>query len=393
MPRRSRASPARPLPRDLGRNRGGLGARVPAAQAQLRRPGGFNDHEAPAFVELTREREFDVRFLEYMPFGRLNELQPEYVPGDETRDRIEAAGYRLEPLPWDGGPARSWRVPGFRGTVGFITAVSHHFCGSCDRLRLTADGFFVNCLYGEKRCDLKPLLRGAGPTRRSRAPSRRSWIGNGRPIRISPPALFRCWERCPRSAASRTLKTPRRPRRPVQEVPATTPGSVGAPDAVQGLQAWVTLDDLDFAARPLGATHHRFAQLDPLGHRRFAERARHRRRFEPEHPAVRALPPGVISVEALGQQQLIDLFEVERLDGRTQPGDCQPPALKRSITVSASRRLARLSVAHHPKRAFQDLVRAGVDRDVLLVDQLLANRGSEVLRSSPKTGSSPPRIT
>ena len=121
---------------------------------------GLNDHEAPAFVELTRVRELDVRFLEYMPYGQLNELQPEYVPGDETRDRIEAAGYRLEPIDWDGGPARGWRVPGFRGTVGFITAVSHHFCGACDRLRLTADGYFVNCLYGEKRCDLKPLLRG-----------------------------------------------------------------------------------------------------------------------------------------------------------------------------------------------------------------------------------------
>jgi cyclic pyranopterin phosphate synthase len=123
---------------------------------------GVNDHEAPAFVELTRHREIDVRFLEYMPYGQLNELQPEYVPGEETRDRIEAAGYRLEPMTWDGGPARGWRVPGFRGTVGFITAVSHHFCGSCDRLRLTADGFFVNCLYGEKRCDLKPLVRGGG---------------------------------------------------------------------------------------------------------------------------------------------------------------------------------------------------------------------------------------
>jgi cyclic pyranopterin phosphate synthase len=121
---------------------------------------GLNDDEAPAFVELTRDRELDVRFLEYMPYGRLNELQPEYVSGEETRERIEAAGYRLEPIEWDGGPARSWRVPGFRGTVGFITAVSHHFCGSCDRLRLTADGFFVNCLYGEKRCDLKPLVRG-----------------------------------------------------------------------------------------------------------------------------------------------------------------------------------------------------------------------------------------
>lgn len=121
---------------------------------------GLNDDEAPAFVELTRHRAIDVRFLEYMPYGALNALQPEYVSGDETRERIEAAGYRLERVDWDGGPARSWRVPGFQGTVGFITAVSHHFCGSCDRLRLTADGFFVNCLYGEKTCDLKPLIRG-----------------------------------------------------------------------------------------------------------------------------------------------------------------------------------------------------------------------------------------
>ncbi|HUP01782.1 MAG TPA: GTP 3',8-cyclase MoaA [Gemmatimonadota bacterium] len=123
---------------------------------------GLNDCEAPAFVELTRERELDVRFLEYMPYGEQNFLQPEYVSGSEIRQRIESAGYELADLPWDGGPARSCRVPGFAGTVGFITAVSHHFCGACDRLRLTADGFFVNCLYGPKRADLKPILRGGG---------------------------------------------------------------------------------------------------------------------------------------------------------------------------------------------------------------------------------------
>ncbi len=123
---------------------------------------GLNDHEAPAFVELTRDRAFDVRFLEYMPYGVQNRLQPEYVSGAETRQGIEAAGHRLETLPWDGGPSRPYRVPGFAGTVGFITAVSHHFCGDCNRLRLTADGYFVNCLYGPKRADLKPVLRGGG---------------------------------------------------------------------------------------------------------------------------------------------------------------------------------------------------------------------------------------
>ena len=123
---------------------------------------GLNDDEAPAFVELTRDREFDVRFLEYMPYGQQNQLQPEYVSGDETRRTIETAGYRLEPLPWDGGPARPFQVPGHVGRVGFITAVSHHFCGACNRLRLTADGYFVNCLYGPKLADLKPILRGGG---------------------------------------------------------------------------------------------------------------------------------------------------------------------------------------------------------------------------------------
>ncbi len=123
---------------------------------------GMNDGEAPDFVELTKDREIHVRFLEYMPYGEANTLQDEYVSGAEIRDRIEAAGYRLEPLDWDGGPARPYRVPGHAGTVGFITAVSHHFCDECDRLRLTADGFFVNCLYGPKQCDLKPLLRGGG---------------------------------------------------------------------------------------------------------------------------------------------------------------------------------------------------------------------------------------
>jgi cyclic pyranopterin phosphate synthase len=124
---------------------------------------GTNDHEAPAFVGLTRDRDFDVRFLEYMPYGHANTLQPEYVAGEEIRRRIEDAGYRLEPLRWDGGPARCYRVPGHQGRVGFITAVSHHFCGACNRLRLTADGYFVNCLYGEKRLNLRdPLRAGAG---------------------------------------------------------------------------------------------------------------------------------------------------------------------------------------------------------------------------------------
>ena len=160
MPRRSRASPARPLPRDLGRNRGGLGARVPAVQAQLRRPARVQRPRGPGL------RRTHARTGVRRSIPRIHALRPaERAPARVRSGRRDAGsdrGRRLSTRAAAMGrrPRQGWRVPGFRGTVGFITAVSHHFCGSCDRLRLTADGFFVNCLYGEKRCDLKPLLRG-----------------------------------------------------------------------------------------------------------------------------------------------------------------------------------------------------------------------------------------
>ena len=87
-----------------------------------------------------------------------------YVPMTKVYARIEAAFGALEPVggPAGSGPARYYRIPGAAGTLGFITPVSDHFCFSCNRLRLTADGKLRLCLLSDAEVDLqKPLRAGA----------------------------------------------------------------------------------------------------------------------------------------------------------------------------------------------------------------------------------------
>jgi len=128
---------------------------------------GFNDREVEDFARLTLKEPFQVRFIEFMPIGSLSEWKPENcISSARIRERIE----RLSPLVplaegdnGHGGPARLFRFPGAVGQIGFISPVSDHFCGSCNRLRLTADGKLKTCLFSEELTDLKPLLRsGAG---------------------------------------------------------------------------------------------------------------------------------------------------------------------------------------------------------------------------------------
>jgi cyclic pyranopterin phosphate synthase len=123
------------------------------------------EEELDAFVDLTREREVHVRFIEFMPLDRRvcgdDDLGGEgrLLPaGDVLRRLME----RYELVPHDGpyghGPAQYWHVPGARGTIGFIAGVSEHFCGSCNRLRLTADGRLRTCLFSGSELDVRPLL-------------------------------------------------------------------------------------------------------------------------------------------------------------------------------------------------------------------------------------------
>jgi cyclic pyranopterin phosphate synthase len=124
----------------------------------------FNDDEVAALAQRSLTEGWNVRFIEAMPLGHQAQAnQQGYVPSDETRGRIEAALGALEPAELDGnGPARYWRLPGAAGTLGFISALSQHFCATCNRLRLTSDGKLMPCLFSALEYALRgPLRAGA----------------------------------------------------------------------------------------------------------------------------------------------------------------------------------------------------------------------------------------
>lgn len=124
---------------------------------------GVNDDELETIAAITRTYPFHVRFIEYMPIGAAGFKTNPYISTDELRQRIESIG-RLIPVersPAD-GPADRYRMPGAIGEVGFISPISHHFCGSCNRLRLTASGALRACLLSDQETDVKSVIRAGG---------------------------------------------------------------------------------------------------------------------------------------------------------------------------------------------------------------------------------------
>lgn len=123
---------------------------------------GFNDDEFESLAALTRKRPIHVRFIELMAMGCGYAYgRSAAIPIAEIRERIHEA-FGLEPAdpPMGQGPARYLRIPGALGTIGFISPVTEHFCGSCNRLRLTADGRLKICLLRAEEQNVLPLLRG-----------------------------------------------------------------------------------------------------------------------------------------------------------------------------------------------------------------------------------------
>jgi cyclic pyranopterin phosphate synthase len=124
---------------------------------------GRNDDEVADFARITRERPWHVRFIEVMPTGEnLGVSRDEYVSSDEILASIGAVG-ELRPVagPAGNGPARYFAFDGAPGTVGVITPMSHNYCGTCNRMRLTADGQLRPCLFGDLQTNLRdPLRRG-----------------------------------------------------------------------------------------------------------------------------------------------------------------------------------------------------------------------------------------
>jgi cyclic pyranopterin phosphate synthase len=124
---------------------------------------GINDDEFPDIAALTLTHPYHVRFIEYMPMGNPNLPGNPYMSNDAVRARLERTA-PLAPVArrHQDGPAQRFRFPGAPGEVGFISPLSHHFCASCNRLRLTAAGQLRPCLLSNKEFDLiGPLRAGA----------------------------------------------------------------------------------------------------------------------------------------------------------------------------------------------------------------------------------------
>ncbi len=124
---------------------------------------GVNEDEILRLAELARQEEIKVRFIELMPIGCAFRAGFRGVPMAEVKERLAREyGTLLSVSQGSGihGPAEYFRVPGFRGQVGFIDAMEHKFCSSCNRVRLTAEGFLKLCLHAGTGLDVRALLRG-----------------------------------------------------------------------------------------------------------------------------------------------------------------------------------------------------------------------------------------
>lgn len=125
---------------------------------------GLNDDEIADFARLTVERPLHVRFIEFMPIGARDSWSTEkYISTEEIRAKVSAVA-QLAPVKLRRtGPARYFRFDNAPGVVGFISPITHHFCDSCNRLRLTSDGKLRPCLFSETEIDLKSAMRTGAP--------------------------------------------------------------------------------------------------------------------------------------------------------------------------------------------------------------------------------------
>jgi cyclic pyranopterin phosphate synthase len=129
---------------------------------------GFNDEDTPDLARLTLERPWHVRFIELMPLGAgecAGVARTRFVPSAETKRRIEEALGPLVPLaptnPAD--ESRNYAWPGAAGVIGLISPVSEPYCGTCNRMRLTADGRFHLCLLNDDELDVRAAVRRGAP--------------------------------------------------------------------------------------------------------------------------------------------------------------------------------------------------------------------------------------
>ena len=134
---------------------------------------GFNDNELRDFIHLTKDLPVDMRFIEWMPFNNNGWNKDRFLSYDDMMKKITSDEYNVEDASMEGhlplelqrledGPndtTKRWHVPGHKGRVGFITSMTQHFCGSCNRIRITADGQLKVCLFGSTEVNLRDAMR------------------------------------------------------------------------------------------------------------------------------------------------------------------------------------------------------------------------------------------
>ena len=121
---------------------------------------GINDDEIVDFALMTLKSPYQIRFIEFMPFGMPAAWKPEkFISAGEIKAAVESIGPLTPVTMRKSGPARYFRFNDAPGILGFISPLSNHFCGECNRLRLTADGKLRPCLFSETEIDLRSALR------------------------------------------------------------------------------------------------------------------------------------------------------------------------------------------------------------------------------------------
>ena len=121
-------------------------------------------------IELSIDKNWHIRFIEFMPIGNAELFSDRtWVPSEEIRDKIRQKWGFIESNIKGNGPADVFKIPGAKGTLGFISQMSECFCDNCNRMRLSADGWLRPCLLNETgQIDLKDLLRKGTKTREIR---------------------------------------------------------------------------------------------------------------------------------------------------------------------------------------------------------------------------------
>jgi GTP 3',8-cyclase len=121
---------------------------------------GINDDELTDLARLSFSYPFHIRFIEYMPIGTSTSIWRGPVLAPDILNRLNSLGklIHVKNEIWD-GPARRFKIEGAKGEIGLISAMSHHFCRQCNRLRLTAEGRLRTCLLSDRFEDLKGPLR------------------------------------------------------------------------------------------------------------------------------------------------------------------------------------------------------------------------------------------